>query len=90
MDAHEGWKESLPDTDAGPAEKTERRENKEELAEALAHLSEDARTVLILREIEGMDYSEISETLGIPKGTVRSRLARAREALRKILEARVG
>jgi len=42
--------------------------------------------MIVLRELEGLDYNEIAETLEIPKGTVRSRLSRAREALRRVLE----
>jgi RNA polymerase sigma-70 factor (ECF subfamily) len=41
--------------------------------------------VVILSDLEGMSYAEIAEALGIPVGTVRSRLARARGALQKIL-----
>lgn len=87
MDAHEGWKDSLPDQSEGPVEQAERGETREQIESALRQLSEDARTILVLREIEGLDYDELSTTLDIPKGTVRSRLARAREALRKVLEA---
>ena len=43
--------------------------------------------MLLLREFEHMDYGEIAETVGCPVGTVRSRLARARESLRRELEA---
>lgn len=49
---------------------------------ALNGLDEDHRAVLVLREIEGMNYTEIGEILDIPPGTVRSRLHRARMALR--------
>lgn len=52
---------------------------------ALAELSEDHRAILHLREREGMDYDAIAEILGCRKGTVRSRLARAREQLRRHL-----
>lgn len=90
LDESPGWKESLPDLEAGPDEMAQRGDDKRVLREALAKLSEDARTILILREIEGLDYQEIAELLSLPKGTVRSRLARAREALRKVLEGNHG
>lgn len=48
---------------------------------ALAALPDDKRQVLVLRDVEGLDYQEISDHLDIPIGTVRSRLSRAREAL---------
>ena len=53
----------------------------------MAMLSEEHREVLLLREIQGMDYEAIGATLGCKKGTVKSRLARAREQLRlRLLE----
>ncbi len=87
LDESPGWKESIPDSGETPHEVAERTSTREGLEQALAHLSEDFRTVLILREIEDLDYSEIAGLLEVPVGTVRSRLARARLALRKQLEA---
>ena len=52
------------------------------LVRALHELDEDYRAVVVLRDIEGFDYREIGEILDIPHGTVKSRLHRAREALR--------
>jgi len=51
-------------------------------AHALHELDEEFRAVVVLRDIEGFDYQEIADILGIPKGTVRSRLHRGRIALR--------
>lgn len=48
---------------------------------AIANLPEDMRTVILLREIEGMSYEEIAQIMDCPVGTVRSRLFRAREAI---------
>lgn len=48
------------------------------LTEALAALPEEFRVPLVLRDVVGMDYAEIAETLAIPGGTVRSRIARGR------------
>jgi RNA polymerase sigma-70 factor, ECF subfamily len=53
--------------------------------QALSMLSERLRTVFVLREIEQMDYQAIANRLQIPMGTVRSRLARSREALQQAL-----
>lgn len=88
LDEKPGWKESLPDEGAGPETVAVQTDTARQLEEALSELTEDARTVLVLREIEGLDYQEIADALEIPKGTVRSRLARAREALRVVLEER--
>jgi RNA polymerase sigma-70 factor (ECF subfamily) len=55
------------------------------LDEALAGMPIEFRTVLVLREVVGLDYAEIAETLELPLGTVRSRLARARGRLARLL-----
>jgi RNA polymerase sigma-70 factor (ECF subfamily) len=86
LDETPGWKESLPDSSEGPLEVVERADSRQTLEQALARLSEDFRVILILREVEDLDYSEMAEVLNVPVGTVRSRLARARMALRKQLE----
>jgi RNA polymerase sigma-70 factor (ECF subfamily) len=52
--------------------------------EALQRLPPEQRTLLWLREVEGQSYAELAEIVGIPVGTVRSRLFAAREALRQI------
>ena len=54
----------------------------ERLRVALDHLPFDQKTAIVLREIDGLSYEEIGFSLGIAVGTVKSRLARAREALR--------
>jgi RNA polymerase sigma-70 factor (ECF subfamily) len=52
---------------------------------ALASLGDEHRTDLVLKEIEGLKYEQIAEVVGVPVGTVRSRLHRAREELRLCL-----
>jgi len=52
---------------------------------ALARLPEDFRAAVVLRDLCGLDYAEIAEVLGIPPGTVRSRIARGRAALVPLL-----
>jgi len=54
----------------------------ERLNHALEHLPFDQRTAIILREIDGLSYEEIAFSLGVAIGTVKSRLTRARQALR--------
>ncbi len=56
------------------------------VAAALAELSEEHRAVLVLRDIRGMDHDQIAEVLGLPLGTVKSRVFRARAALRDLID----
>jgi RNA polymerase sigma-70 factor, ECF subfamily len=58
---------------------------REDLDRALAALPEHYRIVVVLADVEGLKYGEIAETLDVPVGTVRSRLARARSALQRTL-----
>jgi RNA polymerase sigma-70 factor (ECF subfamily) len=69
-----------------PEEEAICKERKEILKKAILLLPRKFRIVIVLREIEGLEYEEISSILKIPTGTVKSRLARARIALREILE----
>jgi len=66
-----------------PVEATLAADRARLLSQALAALPEDQRTILVLREIEDLDYRAIAQVIGIPLGTVMSRLARARAALRE-------
>ncbi len=75
----------LPDPAPSPQEAAERRELREEIRDALRQLSPEHRQVLILREIHQLSYGEIGEALSLDNGTVKSRIHRARENLRKIL-----
>ena len=60
-------------------------EIRETVMEAIEALPEDLRTAILLREMEGMSYEQIAETMDCPVGTVRSRIFRAREAVDKRL-----
>ena len=63
----------------------ERTSTRVDLDRALAKLPLDFRTVVVLRDLCGLDYAEIAEIVGIPGGTVRSRIARGRMALLPLL-----
>jgi RNA polymerase sigma-70 factor (ECF subfamily) len=65
-----------------------RRETAQRVQAALLRLSFDHRSILVLREVEGLGCEEIATALGVPDGTVKSRLARAREQLRRLLVER--
>ena len=75
-----------PADDRRPSDRLESEEGKGKVQEALNQLDPDERKILILKELEDRSYDEIAEILEIPKGTVRSRLFRAREALREKLK----
>jgi RNA polymerase sigma-70 factor (ECF subfamily) len=77
------------DGQPAPDANLEQREDIEMLHAALAELSTEYRTILVLREIDGCRYEEIAEILDLPVGTVRSRLFRARMALRDELSLRL-
>lgn len=57
--------------------------------QALASISEEHRVIVILRDVENLGYSEIAEILEIEPGTVKSRISRGRDALRKVFKAMV-
>ncbi len=65
-----------------------RYEKKEFLRSCLMELKEDYRTVIVMRDIENLSYEEMVEVLGIPLGTLKSRLNRARIELAKIVLSR--
>jgi RNA polymerase sigma factor (sigma-70 family) len=75
---------------ADPGESPEDAVGRDELGDAiqncLNHLPDDFRSVVVLVDIQGMDYSEAAASLGKPLGTVKSRLARARLRLRDCLQ----
>jgi len=71
----------------GPGDAIEKCERAAQVRHALDGLPHDYRVVLVLREIDGCDYEQISEILDVPVGTVRSRLHRARLQLKDQLKA---
>ncbi len=87
MKSEEGeLKRDIPDNKGNPQEIVERKELDEYIQEALEELSEEHRTVIILRDIQGLSYNEIAEVINCSLGTVKSRISRARETLREKLE----
>ncbi len=75
----------VPDPAPSPHSRAEQKELREALAAGLATLTPEHRQVLLLRELQGMRYEEIAQALDLDIGTVKSRIARAREKLRKYL-----
>ena len=77
--------ESLADPRESPFDQCAHAEVRAVVEEALKHVAEPYRTALILRDLEEMSYDEIAEVLQISLGTVKSRITRGRDALRKNL-----
>ncbi len=72
-------------TTASPSTRLEQSELRRRVWSALRSLPDKQREILVLREYQDLAYSEIAEVLGVPTGTVMSRLHRARTALRELL-----
>lgn len=75
-----------PTREPAPPERVERREDLTRLSRALALLDPDQRALLILRDAQGLDYAQIADITSAPIGTIKSRLYRARQALRQTIE----
>ncbi len=90
--AHESPVEELPESvepdEAGPEAAALRREELAEVLAALAELPAPYRAALTLRHMQQLSYQEVAEALGIPIGTVKTHLHRARATLRARLAAR--
>lgn len=71
--------------DEHPESVLERATSRQTLADTLDKLPPAFREILVLRELEGMSYKEISEVVGVPVGTIMSRLSRARKRLQETL-----
>jgi RNA polymerase sigma-70 factor, ECF subfamily len=82
--------EKVASDDPGPREEAGGRELEEILRREMSGLSEEHRKVVILNRLNGFKYHEIAEILGIPSGTVRSRLHYALDELRKRMIKRTG
>jgi RNA polymerase sigma-70 factor, ECF subfamily len=81
----EDWERAMIDHGAAPDDEARRAEERERITRALAALSEQHRTIIMLSDLEGLSYREIAEVLDIPMGTVMSRLHNARKRLRDVL-----
>jgi RNA polymerase sigma-70 factor (ECF subfamily) len=91
----QGWEEEsdfstpserLADTRPTQFDHVARRELQNRVQDALAHLSPELREAVVLRDLEDMDYKEIAAIIGIPEGTVKSRISRGRAELARILQ----
>jgi RNA polymerase sigma-70 factor (ECF subfamily) len=80
-----GREQDIPDSSFVPDDVLLNRELDQVLHRAIGQLSEKLRAIIILKEVEGFSYEEIAEVLGCSRGTVKSRLFRARERLKELL-----
>jgi len=76
--------------DTNPGAQMEKRERETHVQKCIATLDEEYKDVLVLRDIQGLPYAEIKDILKIPEGTVKSRLSRARNALKDCLVKVIG
>lgn len=83
------YEDSLADPGRSPFETMADHETQELIEQALSQVNPKFRAALVLREIEGLSYEEISEILDVSLGTVKSRILRGRDALRKHLAGRL-
>ena len=74
------WHSSLQDNDS-PEAQALGEELRETVETAISSLTDDLRTAIMLRELDGLSYDEIAQAMDCPVGTVRSRIFRAREAI---------
>ncbi len=80
------WQPLLVDPVGPNVSLAEGRECQELLERAMEQIDPDLRAVFLLREVEGLSYAQLAETLGVAEGTVASRLSRARQTLRERLQ----
>jgi len=76
---------AVPADPADPGDGLEREERRARVREALATLSADDRMLVVMKDVEDLGIAEIAATTGLPEGTVKSRLHRAREKLARRL-----
>lgn len=83
---NEEWELSLPDPASCTETQVMTRLTRSQVAEALGRLEPEYRQALTMRVINGLSYAEIAAVLEVPEGTVKSRIARAREKMRRLLK----
>lgn len=83
-------KAELVSNEPSVIERLEIKETQEKVQACINSLEDELRETLVLRDIQGFSYDEISDILKIPEGTVKSRLSRARDALKSCLKKVIG
>lgn len=78
--------EALAGREPQPEQRVSQEQARAHLFSALTQMEPEQRAILVLRDANGLDYHQIAEVLGVPVGTVKSRIFRARMALRELIE----
>jgi RNA polymerase sigma-70 factor (ECF subfamily) len=86
LQAEDGYEQDVADSQRGPEESLLADEASRRLTAALPSVDAAFREAIVLRDLEDLSYQEIADVLGVPIGTVRSRIARGREQLRRVLQ----
>ena len=82
--------QETPSKEEHPMARVESRERHEMLQAALGRLSPDMREAVVLRDFQDLDYDEIAQVLGVPQGTVKSRINRGRLELARVIKRMEG
>lgn len=85
-ESEDGGDYDVPSEEPSPEKLLESKQISREIQRALNKISPKLRTVIVLKEFEGLSYEEIGEVLDISLGTVKSRISRAREELKELLK----
>ena len=86
-----GWQtgyagRTMADESPSPDDQAEMSEDHKAVVDALGKLDTEYRAILVMRDMEGFDYKQMADVLGLPMGTLKSRLFRARVAMRELLQ----
>ena len=82
--------DAIPSGQPTPSDAAQMSEEHRAVVAALGRLDSEYRALLVMRDLEGFDYRQMADVLGLPLGTLKSRLFRARVALRELLQDRFG
>ena len=81
------YEREIADRRFSPESELEKKQLREEMGKALQSLSREHRQMIVMRDINGLSYTEIAQALELEEGTVKSRIARARSSMRRLLLA---
>lgn len=87
---HAAGRPSAKEHSVPPSRSLEVHEEHAAVAAALAAIDDEFRAAVVLKDVEGLDYADIAAILGVPVGTVKSRIFRGRQALRRLLTGQEG
>ena len=90
LEEEPGVLQETPSKEEHPMARIESRERHEMLQAALGRLSPDMREAVVLRDFQDLDYDEIAQVLGVPQGTVKSRINRGRLELARVIKRMEG